>query len=175
MKNSYWLKTYCTLGIAMVPSLILFFVENRCTIISLLTTSFVIMALYFLFIFLHTTRFFHGAIAKSVLVNVIYFLIIFYLLLIFWFGVFHYNLFRLNSLAYKTENLTNHPFVDFLYFSVVTVTTLGYGDITPATIVPKIVSIAQVIIGWIYIAFIIAVTISAISRNDSAVKQGKNK
>jgi hypothetical protein len=162
----YWLKTYLTLVIAIVPSLILFFVENRYAIIILLIINFVIIALYFGLIFFRTVIPGFSTHEKSILKELIFFLIIFYLVLTYWFGVIHYKLFRLNCDAYHVENLTDYPYIDFLYFSVVTVTTLGYGDISPASVIPKLLSIVQVITGWIYIVFIIAFTISALSRKE---------
>jgi voltage-gated potassium channel len=42
------------------------------------------------------------------------------------------------------------------YFSFVTLTTLGYGDITPSTLVAKYLSASEAIAGQLYIAIIIA-------------------
>ena len=35
-----------------------------------------------------------------------------------------------------------------LYFSVITITTLGYGDITPTTLIGEILSVIEVSIGY---------------------------
>lgn len=48
---------------------------------------------------------------------------------------------------YATGDST-HPIVDALYFCIVTMCTIGYGDITPATPAAKIFSILFVIIGF---------------------------
>lgn len=45
---------------------------------------------------------------------------------------------------------------DFIYFSFVTLTTLGYGDITPMTDVARLLSITEAIVGQLYIAILIA-------------------
>ncbi len=49
------------------------------------------------------------------------------------------------------ENIVNAPvsLVDFLYFSGVTITTLGYGDISPTHWWPKFLSVYEVLCGFI--------------------------
>ena len=44
----------------------------------------------------------------------------------------------------------------FLYYSFVTLTTLGYGDITPLTLLAKTLSYMEAVTGQIYIAVLIA-------------------
>jgi hypothetical protein len=44
----------------------------------------------------------------------------------------------------------------FLYYSVVTITTLGYGDITPVTDVAKSFSALEAIVGQIYLMVLVA-------------------
>ena len=43
--------------------------------------------------------------------------------------------------------LEGWPVVDALYFSVVTLTTVGYGDLTPQTVVGKLFTIVYVLAG----------------------------
>jgi hypothetical protein len=43
--------------------------------------------------------------------------------------------------------------LDFLYFSTVTMTTLGYGDIVPATRMARLLVMGQAILGISYLAF----------------------
>jgi len=47
-------------------------------------------------------------------------------------------------------------FLSFLYFSYVTMTTLGYGDVSPVTPVVQSLSILQAIVGQFYVATVIA-------------------
>jgi hypothetical protein len=44
----------------------------------------------------------------------------------------------------------------FLYYSLVTITTLGYGDITPSTSVAGSFSVLEAVIGQLYLATMIA-------------------
>ena len=56
-----------------------------------------------------------------------------------------------------------------VYFSFVTMTTLGYGDITPNSLVAGNLAILQALTGQLYVAIIIARLIAiAVSRNDEA-------
>ena len=47
-------------------------------------------------------------------------------------------------------------FPDFIYFSFVTLTTLGYGDITPATSVSRFLTYMEAVIGQFYLAILVA-------------------
>lgn len=55
-----------------------------------------------------------------------------------------------------TSGLRHEHFNEFLYFSFVTLTTLGYGDITPAAPLAKALVIIEVIVGVFYIAILVA-------------------
>jgi uncharacterized membrane protein len=62
---------------------------------------------------------------------------------------------------------------ELVYFSYVTQTTLGYGDLTPATGIARALVIAQSLLGQIYIAVIIARLVGlqiADSMNESLVE-----
>jgi hypothetical protein len=49
---------------------------------------------------------------------------------------------------------------DFNYFSFVTMTTLGFGDITPATDIPRALSVLQTILGQIFLVVVVARVVS---------------
>ena len=59
---------------------------------------------------------------------------------------------------------------DWIYFSFVTITTLGYGDITPLTQTARSLSFAEAIVGQFYIAVLVAGLVSAYI----AAKQGNS-
>jgi len=50
---------------------------------------------------------------------------------------------------------------DWIYFSFVTITTLGYGDITPLTQTARSLSFLEAIVGQFYIAVLVAGLVSA--------------
>jgi uncharacterized membrane protein len=50
---------------------------------------------------------------------------------------------------------------DWIYYSFVTITTLGYGDITPLTQTARSLSYAEAIVGQFYIAVLVAGLVSA--------------
>ena len=77
------------------------------------------------------------------------------------------------SLAYSAVHLANpssFPSVvggglsDFNYFSYVTMTTLGYGDVTPVTDLPRALAILQTLIGQIFLVVIVARVVSLLGK-----------
>jgi voltage-gated potassium channel len=57
---------------------------------------------------------------------------------------------------YETQSQFKYPLVDFLYFSAVTITTLGYGDILPNSSLVRALVMTETMIG----AIILAISIS---------------
>jgi len=55
------------------------------------------------------------------------------------------------------------PFTELLYFSLVTITTLGYGDISPITPFARISTGLEAAMGTLYIAIMIARIVGALS------------
>jgi hypothetical protein len=53
---------------------------------------------------------------------------------------------------------------DELYFSFVTLCTVGYGDLTPATDLPRTLAIAEMLIGQIYLVTVVALIVSNLGR-----------
>jgi len=56
------------------------------------------------------------------------------------------------------------PTTGFMYFALVTITTLGYGDLTPATDTARAVAVATAVIGQIYLVFIVARMVALYTR-----------
>ena len=50
---------------------------------------------------------------------------------------------------------------DWIYYSFVTLTTLGYGDITPITHTARSLTLAEAIVGQFYIAVLVAGLVAA--------------
>ena len=76
-------------------------------------------------------------------VIVIQLLIIFVFSLIYYFT--DYKGFNINFTETSKEKL---EFIDYLYFSIVTSSTVGYGDIHPANNISKIIVMFQILISY---------------------------
>ncbi len=89
-----------------------------------------------------------------------------YVMTIFTF-TFLYTL--LQTLAPPTEPVFNisYPtdlFLDFFYFSVITVTTIGYGDINPVTPLAKILVTIQSAMGYLLLSIMLGLMIAWLDR-----------
>jgi len=60
-----------------------------------------------------------------------------------------------------TETVAANWHPDWMYYSFVTLTTLGYGDITPVTFSARALSYMEAIVGQFYIAVMVAGLVSA--------------
>jgi hypothetical protein len=67
------------------------------------------------------------------------------------------DLFIPGSFSQVDSSEGNYP--TFIYFGFVTLTTLGYGDITPDTILARSLSIFTALIGQLYLVIIMAILI----------------
>jgi voltage-gated potassium channel len=70
--------------------------------------------------------------------------------------------------AGKNENITS--LFDGLYWAIVTISTVGYGDISPVTDVGRAISILIIISGIAMISFVTSVIVSAFSERLSELK-----
>ena len=53
---------------------------------------------------------------------------------------------------FNISNPSGNPFADFFYFNVVTLSTVGYGDISPVTAIAKALSSVEIIFAFIILA-----------------------
>ena len=56
------------------------------------------------------------------------------------------------------------PFSEMLYFSFVTLTTLGYGDFSPAGDVGRTLAVVEALLGQLYLVTVIAVLVGSLGR-----------
>jgi hypothetical protein len=92
---------------------------------------------------------------KAITTDMIYCAISIYLLIgIMWAGV--YGL--LESVSPGSFSATSGS-VDLIYFSFVTLTTVGYGDVAPLTILSKRLAVFEAGMGGIYMAIIVAMIV----------------
>jgi hypothetical protein len=54
--------------------------------------------------------------------------------------------------------------IDFLYFSFITMTTVGYGDFTAATDVGRMLAVSEALVGQLYLVSIVALVIGNVGR-----------
>ena len=100
-----------------------------------------------------------GFVLKSTDVNreVIYTAILLYLLAaLLW--TFVYTLIEIvDPMSFNIELSQPKDYLsEFQYYSFVTITTLGYGDITPVTEVAKAFSVFEAVVGQIYLVVVVA-------------------
>ncbi len=71
--------------------------------------------------------------------------------------------------SFNTEAGTMSNISDWIYFSFVTLTTVGYGDITPATPTARLLAVGEALTGQLYLAVLIArlVAMEVIAWQDS--------
>jgi voltage-gated potassium channel Kch len=62
---------------------------------------------------------------------------------------------------------------DYLYFSIITITTTGFGDLTPGTGLGRSLTSAEALIGQIYLVTVVAVIVSNLGRPRPARTGGK--
>ena len=116
------------------------------------------LVVFFSLIIISLIRF----ISKSALVNinVIISFIIIYLLIGIVGGSLAFLSFKIYPTAYSLpDNITEPRFIEFMYFSYVTISSVGYGDITPTRLETQTLSYLMAITGQLYVAIIIAMLV----------------
>jgi hypothetical protein len=78
---------------------------------------------------------------------------------------------RIYDNAFNMSGNASFKLVDFIYYSFVTITTLGYGDIVPLRQETRIPAAILAIGGQFYIAVVIAVLVSKYSSQRDAKKE----
>jgi hypothetical protein len=58
----------------------------------------------------------------------------------------------------------SRPLIDYLYYEIITFTTVGYGDITPSTAPGKILAICTALLGATHGVTFVAIVLQALNR-----------
>jgi voltage-gated potassium channel Kch len=57
------------------------------------------------------------------------------------------------------------PSTSFMYFSIVTVTTLGYGDLTPATNLARLLATTEAVVGQVFLVTFVAMIVGLLAQD----------
>jgi len=123
-------------------------------------TQFILAILFFLIITFTALRYtLHD---QTVTASTIYGAISTYLLMgLTWaHGYMLIDLLSVDAFLSPASQAYEHRFLDFIYYSFVTLTTLGYGDVIPLSNVAKTFSWLEAVVGQIYLTVLIAQLIS---------------
>lgn len=84
-----------------------------------------------------------------------------YLLIGLFFGIVYRTIaFTTTSVAFS--GALNDTSVDYVYYSFVTLSTLGFGDITPATDLARMFTITEALLGQLYLVTVVAMLVSRV-------------
>ena len=83
------------------------------------------------------------------------------------------SVYAFNPQAYHAPAEGLSGLSDFIYFSFVTLTTLGYGDITPASPLAHSLAILFSVTGQLYLTMIIAMLVGKFLSEKQATGRGK--
>jgi len=63
----------------------------------------------------------------------------------------------------------------FFYFSLITMTSLGYGDVTPATDIARAISVYLVVFGQLYLAIQVAILVGKFIKGSDITEKDRQK
>ncbi len=75
------------------------------------------------------------------------------------------HIYHLDSAAINFAGGVAKGFHDYLYFSFVSLTTLGYGDVTPVSSLAKSVTISIAVVGQFYMTILVAILVGKYLNN----------
>ena len=105
--------------------------------------------------------------ARAITPDQIYAGICMYIMLGFAFGAVFYLVNILDPKSFfMSTNVTGRDTPDLMYFSFVTLATLGYGDITPISNVARSLAVVEALVGMLFIAIFMARLVSMQSTTD---------
>lgn len=121
------------------------------------TISYLMIFAFFIYIVIILLRFLVRN--KEVNLDTIYASISIYLLIGILGGFLFTAMYAFNPEAFSFTSLEEKKLLDFIYYSFVTMCTIGYGDIIPVTRETQTISFFMGIIGQLYLAIIVAILV----------------
>ncbi|MFL5974548.1 MAG: potassium channel family protein [Solirubrobacterales bacterium] len=100
---------------------------------------------------------------RTVTLDAVYGAIAIYLLIGAFFATIDAAVGQLGSDPFFTQ-LKDPAFEQYMYFSYVTLATVGYGDFTPATSLARALAVTEALAGQLYLVTIVAVLVSNVGR-----------
>ena len=64
---------------------------------------------------------------------------------------------------------------DYLYFSYVTLTTVGYGDLTAGEGLGRAVAVLEALLGQLYLVTVVAVVVARMARSPRQIRSGRGR
>jgi hypothetical protein len=96
-----------------------------------------------------------------------------YLVIAFIFAGLFASVWRADSTAFK--GLSQHPtFIDFVDYSVMTISTTGYGDVAPQSPAAKVLASAEALVGLAWTVVIFAVVLMVVQRQLQSPQGGRD-
>ncbi|MEO1095094.1 MAG: potassium channel family protein [Cyanobacteria bacterium J06638_28] len=83
-----------------------------------------------------------------------------YLLLGYFWALLYSIVYTLDANSFSSELVTEDSYLKVLYFSFVTLTTLGFGDVVPVTEIASVLTVLEALVGQIYPTIFIALLVS---------------
>lgn len=100
---------------------------------------------------------------RSVTLDAVYGAVAIYLLIGAFFATIDAAVGQIGSDPFFTQ-AKNPAFEQYMYFSYVTLATVGYGDFTPATSLARALAVTEALVGQLYLVTVIAVLVSNVGR-----------
>lgn len=79
---------------------------------------------------------------------------------------------QVGSEAFFNQGAQWNTIGDYIYFSLITITTVGFGDFTPATDLGRSLAAAEALVGQIYMVTVVAVIVSNLGRTQPRSMDG---
>ena len=105
-----------------------------------------------------------------------FFFIVGYLFISLFYSTLFAAIWRSNISSFSGDGLSNTPdLFDFIYFSIVTIATLGYGDIIPRSTLARAVAMSEVLIGLVWVTLVLASTVARLTKKHSDINESDPK